>query len=239
MALKHELRKTLWRLGYDISRFSPKSHVLARRKQLLHSYAIDVLVDVGADTGQYAQQMRDIGYRGRIVSFEPRSSAYELLQQKANADPAWRAIKCAVGSCVADKEINLAANSASSSIRGMLPSHIESAPESKYVGRELISIKPLDSMMGALCSPKDNIYLKIDTQGYESEVIKGAESSLHRINTVQLEMSLIPLYQDEMLFGEMHNLLTSKGYTLVSIEPGFSDEHSGQLLQADGIYHRF
>jgi hypothetical protein len=121
----------------------------------------------------------------------------------------------------------------------MLPSHIKSAPESKYIGRELVEVKTLDSMINNLCSPEDNVFLKIDTQGFESKVIKGAENALFRIDTIQLEMSLIPLYEGELIFSDIHRLLSEKGYTMVSIEPVFIDNNSGQLLQVDGIYHRF
>ena len=121
----------------------------------------------------------------------------------------------------------------------MLESHEKSAPESKYVGQETIDVKTLDSIMKDLSINEANIYLKIDTQGFESKVIKGAETSLNRIDTIQLEMSLSPLYKDELLFNELYNLLCSKGYTLVALEPGFSDNNSGQMLQIDGIFHRF
>src|SRR5438552_15044691 len=75
--------------------------------------------------------------------------------------------------------------------------------------------------------------------GIESKVLKGAEKSLARIDTVQMEMSLVPLYDGELLFNEMCIVMGKKGYTLIAIENGFSDLTSGQLLQVDGIFHRF
>jgi Methyltransferase FkbM domain len=128
--------------------------------------------------------------------------------------------------------------SCSRSLLNMLPAHTKAAPEKRYVARELIEVRTLDSIINDLCAKGDSIYLKIDTQGYESKVIKGAEESLARIGTIQLEMSLVPLYDGELLFGEMHGLLSEKGYCLVSIEAVFTDRISGQLLQVDGIYHR-
>ncbi|MBT9139076.1 MAG: hypothetical protein DDT31_01656 [Syntrophomonadaceae bacterium] len=240
MGIKHEFRKVLWKMGYDISRFSPTSHPLARRRRLIQSYGINVILDVGANTGQFAQQMRnDIGFLGKIVSFEPLSFAFELLKINATRDPKWEVINCALGDSEEKREINIAANSYSSSLLNILPSHLKSAPESRCIGYELIEIKTLDSIIDNVCSTEDNIYLKIDTQGYESKVLKGAEASLNRIATIQLEMSLIPLYEDELLFNELYALLCEKGYSLVSIEPGFSDSKSGQLLQVDGIFHRY
>jgi FkbM family methyltransferase len=227
-------------MGFDISRFEAKSHVLARRKSLLKFYAIDTVIDVGANIGQFAIQMRkDLGFSGNIISFEPLSSAFEVLKINAAGDPKWRVLHCALGDAEGRREISIAKNSYSSSFLNMLPTHAKSAPKSVYTGRELTEIRTLDSMMNDLCSMEENIYLKIDTQGFEGKVIKGAENSLERISSIQLEMSLIPLYQDGLLFAELNSLLNKKGYSLVSIEPGFSDENSGQLLQVDGIYHRF
>lgn len=240
MSIKHKIRKALWRIGYDISRFNSTSHPLARRKALLDSYNIHLVLDVGANTGHFAEQMRnDIGYSGDIISFEPLSSEFELLKEKTGNDKKWKAINCAIGDVEEKSEINIAGNSYSSSILSMLESHEKSAPESKYVGQETIDVKTLDSIMEDLSINEASIYLKIDTQGFESKVIKGAEMSLNRIDTIQLEMSLSPLYKDELLFNELYNILCSKGYTLVALEPGFSDSNSGQMLQIDGIFHRF
>ena len=240
MNIKNEFRRILWKMGYDISRVGVETHVLARKKKLLESYAIDVILDVGANSGQFAEQMRKvIGFSGRIISFEPLISAFELLKINAKTDPKWEIVNCALGDAEAKQYINIAGNSYSSSILNMLPTHLKSAPESKYIGRELVEIKTLDSIINGLCSMEDNVYLKIDTQGFESRVIKGAERSLLQISTIQLEMSLIPLYQDELLFSNLHSILSKKGYSMVSIEQGIVDKNSGQLLQVDAVYHRF
>lgn len=239
MGIKHELRKFLWKVGYDISRFTPTSHPLARRKQILESYQIDTVLDIGANSGQFAQELRgDIGYTHRILSFEPLSTAFKLLKANAKDDPAWEVFNCAIGDTEEKREINIAGNSYSSSLLEMLPSHLKSAPNSKFIGKEVIDIKTLDSLFGDLCKTVKNVYMKIDTQGYESKVLEGAENSLSHIDTVQMEMALVPLYGGELLFNEMCILMGKKGYTLVAIENGFSDPASGQLLQVDGIFHR-
>lgn len=240
-SIKHEIRRFLWKIGYDFSRFAPTSHPLARRKQLFTSYKIDTVLDIGANIGQFAQELRnDIGFADRILSFEPLSSAFELLKAtaKATADPAWEVFNIAIGDTEAKQEINVAGNSYSSSFLNMLPAHEKSAPNSKYIGKELIEIKTLDSLFGDLCKTAKNVYMKIDTQGFESKVLSGAERSLAHINTIQMEMSLVPLYESELLFNDMCALMGRKGYSLVALENGFSDPASGQLLQVDGIFHR-
>jgi FkbM family methyltransferase len=240
MTIKHEFRKFLWKVGYDISRFTSISHPIARRKQIFESYKIDTVLDIGANSGQFAQGLRDdINYDKSILSFEPLSSAFKLLKANAQSDSLWEVFNCALGDIEEKREINIAGNSYSSSLLSILPSHLKSAPDSQYIGKEIIKIKTLDSFFGDLCKTGKNIYMKIDTQGFEKKVLIGAEKTLAYINTIQMEMSLVPLYEGEFLFNEMCIYMSQKGYTLIAIENGFSDMASGQLLQVDGIFHRF
>jgi FkbM family methyltransferase len=232
------LRRYLRKAGYDVVKYEPSSHPLARRATLLSSYEINVVLDVGANTGQYAKQIRDMGYSGKIVSFEPLNSAFIELKENATLDPFWEVYNFALGNMNGKVVINIASNSCSSSILDMLPSHLQAAPGSKYIGKERIEIKSLDSIFEGVCTKKDNIYLKIDTQGFERYVLEGAEKSLSYINTIQLEMSLIALYKDELLFNQIYELLKNKSYYLVSIESGFRNKATAQLLQIDGIFHR-
>jgi FkbM family methyltransferase len=239
MKIKHRFRKILWRFGYDISRFTHTSHSLARRRRLLQSYQIDTVLDIGANLGHFALELRgDIGYSRHILSFEPLSQVFESLKANAKDDPAWDVFNYAIGDVEEKREINIAGNSLSSSLLNILPSHLESAPDSSYIGKEVIEIRTLDAIFGDLCKSAKNIYMKIDTQGFEKKVLEGAENSLARIDTVQVEMSLVPLYDGGLLFDEMCIFMHQKGYTLVAIENGFSDPASGQLLQIDGIFHR-
>ena len=239
--IKYKIKRLFWKIGYDISRFSPEHHYLARRKKLLESYEIDIVLDVGANIGQYAKQMRnDVRFSGKIVSFEPLSAAFKLLETSASGDSKWEVMHCALGDKEVQQEINISkgTNSTASSFLNMLPSFLYVAPDAKYIGGEVTTIKTLDSIFDSICKKENNIYLKIDTQGFEEKVIQGAEESLKHIDTVQLEMSLIPLYQNELLINEMYSLLNEKGYSLVSIEPGFHDKNTGELLQVDGVFHR-
>lgn len=240
MGIKHELGRLLWKAGYDIIRYKPASHPVARVQQLLRSYSIETVLDIGANSGQFAEYLRnDLGYTKRIISFEPLSSAFALLKAKAVKDPCWDAFNIALGDFDGQCEINIAGNSVSSSLLDMLPSHLESAPNSSYVGKETIEVKKLDSIFDDLCGMTSSVYMKIDTQGFENRVLDGAKNALRRIHTVQMEMSLVPLYRGELLFNELYSLMKDNGYNLVAILPGFSDPHSGQLLQVDGIFHRF
>lgn len=240
MYIKKVFRSLLREMGYDILKMRPTNHPIARRRQLLDIYQIDLVLDVGANVGQYALQLRhDIKYNKNILSFEPLTDAFEVLEKHASKDPFWQTLNFALGDCNQIRDMNIAGNSYSSSFLPMLASHEQAAPESKYIGKAVIEIKTLDSIFTQYCKIEHNIYLKIDTQGFESKVLQGAAQSLKCINTIQMEMSLIPLYKGEVLFFDMCAFMREKGYTLVALEDGFSDPKSGQLLQVDGIFHRF
>ncbi len=166
------------------------------------------------------------------------SEVFRLLERNAKYDPNWTVFNYAMGDVKEKREINVAGNSLSSSLLDILPSHLNAAPESKYIGKEIIEVKTLDSIFDEICGNSRNIYLKIDTQGFESKVLKGAVKSLSKIDTVQMEMSLVPLYHGELLFDEMCVFMRGKGYTLIALENGFSVPISAQMLQVDGIFRR-
>jgi FkbM family methyltransferase len=240
MLITRTLRTLLRNAGYDIIRYRPVAPPVNRLQRLLHTYQIDTVIDVGANSGGFAQYLRtDLGYTKRILSFEPLRSAYMLLKAKAANDPCWETFNIALGDTEVESEINIAGNSYSSSLLDMLPSHLTSAPESGYIGKETIEVRKLDSLFEALCDATNTVYMKIDTQGFESRVLRGAQHALQQIDTVQMEMSLVPLYEGEMLFDELHRLMKESGYSLVDIIPGFADRNSGRLLQIDGVFHRY
>lgn len=233
------MRKLLGRMlrkgGYQFNKY-PNSD-LARRIKIMNYCNINILFDIGANNGQYAKKLREIGYKGKIVSFEPLKSAFELLRKSSSNDNNWIINNYALGNEDTHSIINIAGNSQSSSILKMLPKHLKSAPESKYVSEEKIEIKKLDSVFSSFCNENENnIMLKIDTQGYEKNVIDGAEKFLSHVMIIQLEMSIVPLYESEMLYIDMIDYLNHKGFQLFSLENGFSDLVSGQLLQVDGIF---
>lgn len=234
MAVKRLLRKT----GFDIVKFSPERYPALRRNMLLNHLGITTVLDVGANCGQFATQLRRNGYQRRIVSFEPMSAAYARLREACRQDTNWQAFNFALGQNESEAELNISANSISSSIRPMLPSHIESSPNSDYIGKERIQIQTLDAVLPSVCQSSERIWMKIDTQGFEKDVLAGGTQSLLQIDAIQIEMSLVPLYDGQALFDELYEYLFDRDYRMVSIEPGFEDSESGQLLQIDGIFKR-
>lgn len=236
MKVTRTINSILKKLGIEIKRYPTGD--LSRRVKLLNNYKIDLIIDIGANKGEYTSELINLGYTGRIESFEPVSEVYHELNAISKKHKIWNTHKIALGDFDGQTEINIAGNINSSSLLEMLPRHEKSAPSSKYTKKENIHVRQLDSIINSLVKDNQNIFIKIDVQGYENVVLKGAEKTMDRIKGIQIEMSLEPLYQGSMLYKEMIDFLESKGFELHSIENGFSDPKTGKLLQCDGIFFR-
>jgi FkbM family methyltransferase len=211
---------------------------LDRRIKLLKNYNIDTVLDVGANIGQYGSELRNIGFNGKIISFEPTSEAFKKLQKLAKNDKNWDVHNFSLGDFDGETEINIAKNSVSSSMLESLPQLTLSAPDAKFINKETISVKKIDSIFEELDLKNKNIYLKIDTQGYENMVINGAKNSLTQIKGIQIEMALIPTYEDAITFEAMIEKLKSFNFNTTSIESGYYDKNTGKLLEVDGVFFK-
>lgn len=238
MTWKQKIVRLFQHFGYDLRRYRANAHSGARRNKQMEAFGTDLVLDVGANAGQFAEELRLSGFRGRIVSFEPLKDAYSTLQRTSTSDPIWQAFNIALGSTTGKSTIHVAGNSYSSSLLEMLPTHESAAPESKYIREEEITVKTLDEMLPELISSSKSIWLKIDTQGFEYEVIKGAEKSLPLINTIQMEISLTPLYDGAPDFQDMVSLMRNKGYSIIDVEQEFCDDMTGRVLQMNLTFHR-
>ena len=146
-SVKQGMKQLLNAVGIEAHRFHPDTSQLARLMVALHHFNIDLVLGIGANEGQFAKELRAGGYSGRIVSFEPLSAAYGRLLQESNHDSAWHVHqRCALGDRPGEIELNISGNSVSSSILPMLTSHSSAAPESAYLGHELVPLITLDSI---------------------------------------------------------------------------------------------
>jgi FkbM family methyltransferase len=197
------------------------------------------VLDIGANIGQYAREVRKAGYGGLIVSFEAQPDLCRQLLADARADRLWRiAPAAALGARAGSVELNLAGNSASSSVLDMLPAHLRAAPQSAYVGRQRVPLARLDELSVPLLPPDGKLFVKVDTQGYEREVLTGAAGVLPRVDAMQIELSLRTLYAGAPTMLEMLALLSSLGFDPFHLVPAFDDAGSGRLLQAEGFFVR-
>lgn len=237
--LKHFLKKSVNSIGFEISRYTPESSSLARLISSFRTFNIDIVFDIGANKGQYAKELRAGGYVDRIVSFEPLSNAYTQLVKESKRFLDWHVhSRCAIGDRIGSAQFNISGNSVSSSILPMLKAHSKAAPDSAYIGREQTPIETIDSVLPQYLNGNSVPFLKIDTQGYEWQVLEGATKILRQICGIQIELSMIELYEGQRLWRELLHRLEKDGFTLWSLHPEFIDPNTGQVLQTNGIFYR-
>ena len=211
---------------------------LNRRRKLLLHFGINKILDVGANYGQYAKELRKIGFTGTIVSFEPISSVFEILKKNMKNDSKSKLMNFALGNVEEIKTINIAKNFASSSFFNRAKHLDETAKETEYISEEKVEIKVLDAIYDSICNEEDVVFLKLDTQGYEKIILEGSKESLKKIKGIQIELGLKPSYDGAPEYKEIFKILEDAGFTLYSLEEGFEDKKTGQLLEIDAIFFR-
>lgn len=238
-SVKQGLKTVLNRIGIEAHRYNPSASKSARLIAALRTYKIDLVFDVGANDGQFAREIRAGGYSGQIVSVEPMTSAHERLSDLSQGDSAWHVHpRCAVGDKTGVIELNIAGNSVSSSVLPMLASHSNAAPESAYRGKETVPLTTLDLILPKYLGQSNAPLLKIDTQGYEWQVLLGAKEMIPKVRGVLMEVSLIPLYEGQHLWKESITHLEAEGFVLWALEPVFIDHSNGRTLQMDALFFR-
>ena len=173
-----------------------------------------------------------------MVSLEPLAEPFTQLVGRSESDAGWSCRRMALGEETGTAAINVSGNLVSSSMLPMTERHRSSAPGSAPIGTEEISISRLDEIAGDLLEEAENVYLKLDVQGFELHALRGAEGTLPRVRAIEVELSLVELYEGQPLLPEVFEHLRARGYDCISLEPGFVSRESGYLMQADGLFLR-
>jgi FkbM family methyltransferase len=233
--LLHGVNGRIEGFGFRVAETSTR-----RRMRLFERYGVAAILDVGAAAGRYGAEVRRAGFTGDITSFEPLDDAFAALLQRSARDQRWLAVNAALGNTAGEITINVAGNSDSSSILPMLERHRQAAPYANYVGTARVPITTIDTwlMENSVDVAARPTYLKIDAQGFEGAILDGAVQALPKLVGVQLEMSLVPLYEGSMTFLESIERVCSAGFDLTLLEPGFEDPTSAAQLQVDGVFMR-
>jgi FkbM family methyltransferase len=236
---KRLLKQAAQTIGLDVRRYRHESTEASRLLATLRHFDIELVADIGANTGLFGALIRNEGYDRRIVSFEPLPDAYVELKRAAADDSKWLVHeRCAIGSQAGSIKINVAGNSQSSSILPMLAAHSEAAPDSRYIRTEECNVVRLDDVLPAYAPNYRTTFLKIDTQGFEWEVLQGAPVILESVRAVQLELSLVPLYDGQASWETLAGMMKALGFDVWAFWPVFHDERTGQTLQVDAIFIR-
>lgn len=194
---------------------------------------ITSIIDVGANVGQFGLDIRKQGFKGLIVSYEPVKKTFGLLTQTIKQHQPWKSFQLGLGAEESERVINVSGNDGlSSSLLEMRPLHLKHFPDSATVAKERVSISTIDKQLEVLGLRPQEIMLKLDVQGFESEVLKGAAQTLSKIPLVYLEVSIAPLYEKEISFLPILIELSKFGHEVIDVFRGIKGS-SGQLLQLD------
>ena len=211
-----------------------------RLVQLMGLHGIEAAIDIGANEGQYARSLREAGYSGPIVSVEPGADAHDALQAAAAEDQKWAvAARMALGETAGEATLHLSNRSDMNSLKPMAAVTHEAFPKALATGTDMVTVARLDAVFDDLVGKAARrVFVKIDTQGFEAEILRGATAALDRIAGFQLELSLLPLYEGEATYLAVLNQLDALGFELHLVLSGNFSRQLGRQLQFDGVFFR-
>ena len=237
--MKRVIKKLFNKIGLQVERFNSQNSHSGWLVKILNDHGINLVVDVGANTGQFAESLLSIGYGGNLLSFEPLTQAHNMLELASKKYKNWEVFeRCAIGEESHNTLINIASNSVSSSILPMLSAHELAAPDSYFNRAEEVIVYRLDEVLKRYLHESSKLFIKIDTQGYEWIVMNGLTGILDKVFIIELELSLLPLYEGQHLWLDFIERLDSYGFQLWGLHPAFNDMKTGRTLQFDGLFVR-
>lgn len=232
--------------GFDVVRYPipswriPEHALRAAITEILQVRDINCVLDIGANRGQYGGFLREIGYTGRIVSLEPVSSTYAHLLEAASGDSNWRTYQMAAGATVGEIAIHVTGGDQLSSVLPMSNygrAHL--GTQTEVLRTENVRVTTVDSFLPeateGLSSPR--VYLKMDTQGFDLQVLEGAAHSLPLILGMQSEISLRPIYEGMPDYLTSLRSMVSLGYSITAMSP-VSRDSSKRIIEFDCIMTR-
>lgn len=202
--------------------------------QVLAAYAIDTIIDVGANKGQFGSRMRNLGFRGDIYSFEPVKEVFESLSACAAGDNRWKTYNIALGAEAGKTQMNVSASSDFSSL--LAPNEFG---EARFKGiktdrQEDIAVHRLDEFLKQTVDIKDRrILLKIDAQGYDLQVFGGAAGILGNVCALLSEISFIPIYHGMNPYLETLAIYQKAGFSMSGIYPVCRNKDDLSLIEMD------
>ncbi|HMK01671.1 MAG TPA: FkbM family methyltransferase, partial [Reyranella sp.] len=226
--------------GYDIvplREMKERDFALHLRELLAH-LDIDCVLDVGANAGQYRDFLRDkVLYDGPIISFEPVSRHIDALRERSRGDRDWHIEGYALGSSDGSMPINVMVSDQFSSF--LEPDH---GRVKDYAGlnvpchTETVTVRTLDVVLPVLQERIgfDRPYLKIDTQGFDIEVLRGAADSLPAVKALQTEASVIGIYKGMPQYMDIIRYLDQRGFDITGLYP-VSRDSALRLVEFDCV----
>jgi FkbM family methyltransferase len=233
------LERLIRSFGWEVRRLDPDIGLDTFLWFMLPHLGVNVVLDVGARHGEFASILRQLGYTGRIVSFEPVHANMLELRRRMGSDPQWQGFQLALGSAAGLLPINVTMGSGFSSFRASSAYGREQFTEMTVMQRQDVQVQRLDQLFSELVKgvAEPRVYLKMDTQGWDLEVFAGASGCLDRVVAVQSELSVQPLYEGMPSYQEALGIFTAAGFELSGLFPVARDA-SLRVIELDCVLVR-
>ena len=239
--MKITLHRKIARLfGYDLVKLSrmPYRDIQAHLLELFRQLDINCVLDVGANMGQYATGLRKAGYAGHILSFEPVRECFDALSR--HQDERWHIFNYALGSSDQVLDMHITHKNVFSSFlqpnRYSTERFLQSA---SVIKTERVVVQRLDDIFsGIVPIAEPHVFLKLDTQGYDLEVLKGARQVMPFIHGLQSEISCKAIYSGMPTHLEALKFIDEIGYEITDIYPLAHDKQDMSLLEFDCIFRK-
>lgn len=229
-------------IGYDLVRIKRNHQYLyPHLLGLLSRHGVDCVIDVGANVGQYASHLRAQGYRGRIVSFEPSRVCFEALEKACSSDPLWDVHNMALGAADGELEFTVMSSNVFSSFRSPSSYGKEHFSEAmKPEGVELVPVKRLDGIFDDLVlrAGASRVFLKMDTQGFDSEVFAGARGCMKHIVGLQSEIPVRRIYSGVSDYLDILAEYRQEGFEVTGFFPVTREQTNLVLIEFDVVMVR-
>ncbi len=237
--LKRVMKDLVVRSGYKVFKEgSAPNQLRTHFTELVAKYAIDCVIDVGANAGQYGELLRGWGFDGHIVSFEPIPAAFAKLNQAASNDPKWHCYNVALGETREQKAMHVVPDldvlSSFHQLNDFATDRWASADRSV---EHIVQIERLDELIGEISEITgfSNIYLKLDTQGFDLLAFNGAAGCLARIRAMQSELAFKHIYDNMPDVLSVLETYRDEGFELCGVHP-VSRQDNYAFIEADGVF---
>jgi FkbM family methyltransferase len=208
-----------------------------RAWSMLRDSPVGHVLDIGANSGQFASIARQIWPKAEIDSFEPLPHVFEELLKAHGHDRSFRAHRLALGRSQGSATMQSNDFSPSSSLLALAPLHQQEWPEANSTRLIEVPVRTLDSWARERPLAPGPLFVKIDVQGYEIEVIEGGLSTLvERTDWLCLEVSFYELYDKQPLFHEIYTRLAELGFLFRGHVQQFMNKQGTQILFADALF---
>ncbi len=233
------LRSAGWELRRDVPIAELRSRAYASHLRdswgCLQAYGANTILDIGANEGQFAALIRELIPNVKIISFEPLRNCYDVLLSKQPELAPSLVFHTALGRETGTAKINRSVFTPSSSLLPMGALHRNELPHTAESVEEKISVSVLDDVLAGL-ELGEPYLVKIDVQGFEEEVLRGAVKTLQKSIAVVVEVSATPMYLGEPGFDRIYEIMKSHGFVYCGNVDQWRSAKDGRILQFDCLF---